>query len=503
MSKRLVLLFCVLFAVAFAVPAFAAVQNVKVSGDILARQITRNNFDLTKGDGTVGEDEISVFNSVVRLRVDADLTDNVSTVVRLINERNWDSNEALNDVNLQSGEKTINDDTNTDIDLDLAYVTMKEFLYSPLTLTVGRQELHFGNDMIIGDGVGAPARLFVSGGVGTNQTTNYMEATGYGGVNGDLAYRKAFDAVRATLNYDPLVIDVVMAKLEENRVREGESADDIDVYGINAAYKFSDKWGTMAETYYWAKINSNNECSDISGVTQSPKSDQVHTFGARVSTMPMKTLNLQQEIAWQGGRKWLSATPTLGATRDRNAWAAQSLIMYMPKIKYDPTFGLIYSYFSGDASLTNTDPNKEWHQWDPMFENQTAGSIINALFPQANAHNIDVMMKLTPMEDVTLQADYVYLCMAKANSATITNLMNNDYGTAASASGMDFYANKKELGQELDVKLTYDYTEDVQFGLLAGWFFPGGAVGKEYLDSHTHQHDQMANEVITSVNVKF
>ncbi|MEK7849860.1 MAG: hypothetical protein AAB213_03465, partial [Candidatus Omnitrophota bacterium] len=218
MSKRLVLLFCALFVFAAAVPAFAAVQNVKVSGDIIARYVLRNDFDNLKGDGVTGEDQINALNTVTRLRVDADLTDNVSTVIRLINERNWTEANAAT----------------TDIDLDLAYVTMKEFLYSPLTLAIGRQELHFGNDMIIGDGVGNPDANAVSGGIGTNQTTNYTEAGGFGAVNGDLAYRKAFDAIRATFNYDPLVIDVVYARLSHAIVFGAESNDMINLWGANA-----------------------------------------------------------------------------------------------------------------------------------------------------------------------------------------------------------------------------------------------------------------------------
>ena len=173
MSKRLVMLFCALFVLAAAVPAFAAVQNVKVSGDMLIQGIDRTNFDLTKGNSIKGEDQTGVLNSIVRLRVDADLTENVSTVLRLINERNW------------SQSSSTNGDT-SNIDIDLAYVTLKEFLYSPLTLTIGRQELHFGNDMIIGD-------------VNTNRVTNNIEANGLQGINGDLSLRKSFDAIRATL----------------------------------------------------------------------------------------------------------------------------------------------------------------------------------------------------------------------------------------------------------------------------------------------------------------
>lgn len=481
MSKRLVILFCALFVFAAAVPAFAAVQNIKVSGDVLARYIGRNNFDLTNGIGTAYEDEISVMNSVVRLRVDADLTDNVSATVRLINERNWTEATA----------------STTDIDLDLAFVTLKEFLYSPLTLSIGRQELHFGNDMIIGDGVGDPDANAVSGGVGTNQTTNYTEATGYtNSVNGDLAYRKAFDAVRATLNYDPLVVDVVYAKLRHNTVTGSDSNDSIDLYGLNAGYQMKDKWNTLVEGYFWSKDNSNARRISVGAAD---KLESVQVLGGRVSTNPTSKINVQQELAYQFGTKINPATTGV-LERDRSAWAAQSIVMVTPGWKYEPTMGLIYSYFSGDANrdaLANA-PNsdKTYHAWDPMFENQTSGHIINALFPQSNAHNFNLMGKMSPMEDVWIQLDYVYLIAAKASSQSGPMNMNDYDGT-----GYRWVGGKVGLGQELDVNLVYNYTEDVQLGLLCGWFMPGSAIAKKEIGGFDQR--EIATEAIASCKVSF
>ena len=435
MSKRLMLLLCAVLALALATPAFAAVQNVKVSGDILARYIMRDNFDFKKGTGTTNEDQIDVFNTVTRFRVDADLTDNVQTTIRLINERNWD----------------VDDATSSDIDLDLAYVTLKEFLYSPLSLTIGRQELHFGNDMIIGDGVGP-----------TNRLTNTLEATAYANGNQDLAYRKAFDAIRATLNYDPLLIDVVLAKVDENSITGGSSNDDVNLWGINAGYKFSDKWATLAEGYFWHKNDANGD-----------KKDTVNVIGARVSTNPTQKLNLQQEIALQTGK-----IRSLN-NKERGAWASQTMAYFTPGWKKDPTFGLIYSYFSGDSNTANTDKDKTYRQWDAMYENQTAGHIINNYFTQGNSNNLDVMLKLSLLEDVTLRGDYVFVTMDKA---------------LAAAAG-DYQASKRMLGHEIDMTLTYDYTEDVQLGLLAGWFKPGEAFVKDA--RHT------ASELIASCKVSF
>jgi hypothetical protein len=54
---------------------------------------------------------------------------------------------------------------------------------------------------------------------------------------------------------------------------------------------------------------------------------------------------------------------------------------------------------------------------------------------------------------------------------------------------------KKFAGQEIDLTGTYDYTEDVQFKLLAGIFLPGS--------SFTRNSDATASEVIGSMKVTF
>jgi hypothetical protein len=117
------------------VPAFAAVENIKVSGDINEQFVWR---DLSMG-GTVYNqmDSESYLYSQVRLRFDADLTENVSGVIRLLDERTWGEEDTFGD--------------NSELTLDLAYVELKEFLYQPLSVTVGRQNLRYGSALIVGD----------------------------------------------------------------------------------------------------------------------------------------------------------------------------------------------------------------------------------------------------------------------------------------------------------------------------------------------------------------
>ncbi|MEI6631658.1 MAG: hypothetical protein WCL25_03480, partial [bacterium] len=99
MKKRLVLILALAFVVGLSLTAYAEVQNVKVSGDItvlgVARQLELNNSQgvaaavapKTLADATTYPD--TFFATITRVKIDADLTDNVMATVRLLNERLW------------------------------------------------------------------------------------------------------------------------------------------------------------------------------------------------------------------------------------------------------------------------------------------------------------------------------------------------------------------------------------------------------------------------------
>ncbi|MCK5213741.1 MAG: hypothetical protein KAR05_00120, partial [Candidatus Omnitrophica bacterium] len=212
-----------------AMPAAASVQNIKVSGDIESTLLVRDQFDLGVDTSSTTRNVDQFYQNLMitqtRLRVDADLTDNVAATVGLINERAWDAETSAT----------------TDIDLNLAYVTLREMLYSPLTVTIGRQNFAYGNSFIIDS-------------AGTNNT---VSAGGLNGVAEDLTKRTALDAVRMVLDYNPLTIDVVAAKVDANTVLgAGHSHDDdVDLFGINANWNIGDELSTTVESYFWAKID--------------------------------------------------------------------------------------------------------------------------------------------------------------------------------------------------------------------------------------------------------
>ncbi|MFA5199693.1 MAG: alginate export family protein [Candidatus Omnitrophota bacterium] len=429
MGKRLMVLLALALVVGLAFgPAYAEVQNVKVSGDIIASGVARSHFNLSRNNDDSSDLKQTFLMTQTRVRVDADLTDNVMATVRLINERIWNGQN-------DHGVSGLNTDTNTNsIDLDLAYVTLKEFLYSPLTLTIGRQEIKFGNSLIIGN-----AKVRASG----------------ISIPSDLTERKAFDAIRATLNYDPLVVDLVYAQVKQDNSVDRNT---ISLTGVNATYAVNNKLNVSG--YYWLKRDNNQPAG--AGVTS--RTDQLSTIGGLVSATPVEDLNLSAEAAYQFGKNRATANQ-----EKHNAWAFQGMANYtMSKLKMTPKIGGSITYLSGNKSSDDKNDG-----WDPMFYDQKLNNIVYTLIPFSNLIAYNLQASVKPKEDVTVSLVYGYYDAAKksTNSFTVPNTYDNGSSYYSGS-----YTGKKHIGSALDANITYDYTEDVQFGLTGGYFLPGNGL---------------------------
>lgn len=460
--SRKIALFCALIGlVAFvAYPAYAEVQNIKISGDIQALGVFRDNYDLEdKGwinpldtglaneiPNVATEDNDSLFMSVVRLRVDADLTDNVSACVRLANLREWD----------------VDNNASTDIGLDLAYITLKEMLYSPLTMVIGRQELNYGNGLIVGMG-----RFLDPDGNITHR---------------DLSPLHGYDAVRAILDYDPWTLDLLLAKMQE---RDDDSDglvagvagtavagkdSDIDLYGVNLGYKFG-QYDAEMEGYFFAKRDENYDLSVPVTAVGSPSNgrtfeeNHVYTVGLRGSVVPIENLTLGGEIAGQWGHiKDNQAGPDdRPLERDREALAANVAGNYdFADVRFSPSLGVEYLFLSGEEAGNDGD----FDVWDPMYRGKIMGNIR------------DYLENLYTTND---PADTSGL----TNQHTIKATGSLDLGELVDGLSLDLAylhywfeeepiaGSDDEIGDEINLKLTYDYTEDVQFAVDSAWFMPG------------------------------
>jgi hypothetical protein len=474
--------------VMLASPAFAAIQNVKVSGDITTTWLDRSDFDLGTTLGSennvsnptswqsVGLKRQNVFITQTRVRIDADLSDNVSTTVGLINERAWTGENGTVNTN--------NQDTN--VQLYLASVTMRELLYSPLTVTVGRQVFAYGNGLILGDG-------------GPNNA-----ATGaLGGVAADLTMRTSYDGVKAILDYKPLTVDFIYFKNQQNilngNINERQSSS--DVLGMNANYQLNDAFNSLVEGYLFARVDGHsNFAAQGSPNITTDKADTLYVPGLRASTNPIKGLNVQGEVAWQLGTHPATISTGNGNTalvnEKRGAMAIQGMASYsLPVLeKYKPQVSATYTYASGDKTSANgvSTYRSNYTAWDPFNEAQGSGTIYNTLYNLSNMHILALTAQANPLEDVT--AAFTWSGLWAADKLTASNplvFIQPDGSTATPATK----TNKYGLGNEYDVNLTYNYTEDVTFGVSLGWYVPG--------DVFTKNNNNTASQALADVAVKF
>jgi hypothetical protein len=490
-------------AVLIASPAFAGIQNVKVSGDIQSTFIDRQDFGLgslysatnaptgqTLGT-PAGLHSQDIFATQTRVRVDADLTDNVSATVRLLNERAWGTpaSEAGGD----------------GVDLDLAYVTLRSFLYSPLTLSVGRQEFIFGNGLIIGGG------------------PNNVGVGHFNAVADDLTEIDSEDGIKAVLDYKPLTLTLFYYKegqtLNSLRGLYDSNASSDDVFGYNVNYQLGDAYNTVLETYLFSRIEGDNYALQGPVVGGNPtaadKGDTLFVPGLRASTNPVKGLNVQGELAWQlGNHPVLDETGLSGGlptytnkqeTEHREALAAQFLATYsLPVLeKYKPAVNASFTYVSGDKNgAQNYDGDavksaKVYSAWDQFDKNVNGGTIYNSIFPLSNLYIYTLGASAAPLEDVTTSFTWSSLWAANKFSAEnpLEILQPNSDWTSSDVYLTPTSTNKKGLGNEYDVNLGYNYTEDVSFGVSLGWFVAGNA----FADSNRG----VASQAIADVRVLF
>ncbi len=126
-----------------------------------------------------------------------------------------------------------------------------------------------------------------------------------------------------------------------------------------------------------------------------------------------------------------------------------------------------------------------------MFYDQRLNNIVYTLLPFSNMIDLNLKASCKPVEDVTLAAVYGYYDVARESNSTFTAPFNYDGATAYYAGQ---YTGKRHLGDALDITATYDYTEDVQFGLTGGWFRSGNALTERQRD---------ASQLIGSMKVAF
>jgi len=438
MRKQLTFVLAAVLAIGICVPAFTAVESVKVGGDVLTYGAMRKDFDFLKN--SYAKDTQHFFQTSTRIYVTANLSENVSAMVRLINERAWGRTSSF------PGFPNVG----RSVDVDLAYVKLSDLLTPGLALTVGRQEIQFGEGLVVGSA---------------------YNAFGYpvGLAAPDLGVQKAFDAIKVdyALSAFPMGVTFFGAKINEALI-EGRIEPpppfvfvnhDQDLYGIDLTQKLEI---LGLEEYYVLLHTSNAQTLVDKG--------SVGTFGVRATlALPMvQGLSFKGEFAKQAGKVTL---PIVGGTDDFRAtgWAGYVAANYAFPVAMKPAVGLGYSMFSGSKASDSKIKN-----WIPIAPSGTAdrvgdiayaallGAGESTAFGGAGLRVWKLDATIQPIDKLALGLRYY--------------LLDTDRKWGSTVAGVTL--DKSRLGQEVDFNVDYNFTEDLAFGLDLGTFMRGSAIKK-------------------------
>ncbi len=462
-----------ILAVAVATPAFAAVENVKLSGDITVRGFYRSDYALG-GDGNgeevttyngsqfAGKDQQRFFTNTVRLRVNADLTENISGEIELLNQRDIDppsggaQGSGLVSSAPISGSSVAPSAANDQFDviLNLANITIKELYYPELTVKIGRQNIQWGEGFVLGNSQ-----------LGNPDPSNSLSADEFSAFN-------SFDAIRALVNKDNWHFDLVAAKIQENRVN---ADDDQNLFGINIGRTF-DQYSAEGEVYF-LRSQDGSTVGPLGDVYS--KTEQINAFGTRGSIRPFDRLKLSGETVFEFGEEGgagagtpvgsASASSTAQAFtlngRERQqivAWAYDARAEWeWRESPWPATLGAEWVFYSGEDRDEGDNHSSHYR---PLFRGKYHSAIRefqgHFYFP-----NVGVTPGYTNQHQI--MADAAFHPFNNKDLTFFTRWLHFWFDETP------FEGRGKTIGNEWLNKLSYDYTEDLKLTLIGSIFFPG------------------------------
>ncbi|MFA5100533.1 MAG: alginate export family protein, partial [Candidatus Omnitrophota bacterium] len=261
----------------------------------------------------------------------------------------------------------------------------------------------------------------------------------------------------------PIVITGAALKVTEGTVAVNN--DDVNAYALNVGYDLNEIDLNGIGEAYW--------------VLRRAHRTPINNYGVRIQASPIENFNAGAEFCYQRSKVAVAGVAGYEAARSRGDSNTAILLnagMTMPDVVLAPSISVDYSRLS-----------KNWHQ---MMEDMTPADIANAIFPNTNVQCVGATLAAKPMTDVGASLRYAAFRAVKETATTV------DLGTEWDPDdSYNMTGDSRDLGHELDLHLTYDYTEDVQFGLMAGIFSPGKAFAP------SQRKD--ATQVIGSMKVTF
>ena len=376
--------------------AVAELQNVEVGGKL---RIRGNYYRMDDFGATSSVEQRTMLN------VKADFTNDVSTFIEFDSYNNWGQgfrSDYLTGIDTRGG---------SDVNLYQAYINVKNLWGTPLSLRVGRQELVFGSEWLLGN----------------NDGNAYFTGLSY-------------DAIRLTFANDMFKADAFAAKLAETYQNFGKG--DTDLYGVYGSYIGIEDVTIDA---YWLFL-VDNRFQDTTGITT-----DFHTFGLR-GAGTLSGFDFDVEAAYQMGNiDGIPGACPLGfgddADVDYDGFGANVVLGYTFDMAWQPRVYGKFAFLDGGQR-----DNDCWSNDYTMPFNRLFSDVDYSLFLDNNSNLTNLMfyslgVQVMPTECVSLQLMGAYLDTEES------------------------YGDEGDLGWEVGVSGTYNYSEDLAFSAGYSHFF--------------------------------
>ena len=386
-------------------------SRIEFGGEIRLRpQVRDRNLDsfFSGVDSFVGQR--------VRLHAKAKLTNDLTAFVEIQDSRVWGA-EFSTTASIRG------------VDLHQAYIQADHFLTSDLSLRIGRQELSYGNERL----VGAFDWDFVG---------------------------RSFDAIKAVYAKKRWSADIFAARLVDlhGSLFFGSPGDieessfflpHQEFYGVYLKF-LNDNPTHKLEAYGFLLSDNFSTPGEVGRRTDSTG---IYTVGARHEIRSEGGFHLDGEAAFQTGHR---------GPDDHRAFALAGSVGKYFKSARSPHFGFEYDFATGDGNLQD----EKSREFIDLFPNNHIHYGYMDLLGWRNMHDFRLNFGFDPTSKLSFDADYHKFLLHKGDGRW----------SSASGSTLGFDpsgSSGRDIGQELDFTVRFPYKDHIKF--MAGYslFLPG------------------------------